>query len=110
MGNRRANSVLLATILITVSSVAVAAPAGEPSFVPIGLEPDSAAPSVIVNRGDHLWKISQRHLEQVLARPTGASEIDPFWRSVIEANQPRLRSGDADLIYPGETIVIPPHD
>jgi nucleoid-associated protein YgaU len=109
MGNRRANSILLATLLITVSAVAMAAPAGEPSFVPVGLDPGSTATSVMVKRGDHLWKISQRHLEQVLARPTGANEVDPFWRSVIEANQPRLRSGDADLIYPGETIVIPPH-
>jgi nucleoid-associated protein YgaU len=109
MGNRRANSVLLATFLVMASSVAMAAPAGEQSFVPIGVEPDSTATSVIVKRGDHLWKISQSHLEQMLARPTGDDEIDPFWRSVIEANQPRLQSGDADLIYPGETIVIPPH-
>jgi nucleoid-associated protein YgaU len=27
---------------------------------------------------------------------------------VIEANRDRLRSGDPDLIYPGEEIILPP--
>jgi hypothetical protein len=28
----------------------------------------------------------------------------------VEANQGRLRSGDPDLIYPGERVILPPVD
>ncbi len=31
-----------------------------------------------------------------------------YWVVVIEANRSRVRSGDPDLIYPGEVIVLPP--
>jgi nucleoid-associated protein YgaU len=37
-----------------------------------------------------------------------ADEISPYWRVVIETNREGLRSGDPDLIYPGETVVLPP--
>jgi nucleoid-associated protein YgaU len=59
---------------------------------------------VVVEKGDHLWKISARHLSEV----DPDSRIAPYWRSVVDLNQPRLRSGDPDLIYPGELIELPP--
>jgi hypothetical protein len=61
-----------------------------------------------VEPGDHLWKISEEHLAGVLGRAVGDAEIDPYWRSVIDANRSHLRSGDPDLIYPGETVALPP--
>ncbi|MGH8949443.1 MAG: LysM peptidoglycan-binding domain-containing protein, partial [Acidimicrobiia bacterium] len=89
-------------------SVALAEPAGAPSFVPVTLD-ESRAPeeSVVVEPGDHLWKISASHLEQVFARPAEPAEIDPYWRAVIEVNQALISSGDPDLIYPGEVISLP---
>lgn len=109
MGERRTTVVLVATAVITVSSVAMADPAGESSFVPVGLSTvDAASSSVTVEDGDHLWKISQAHLDQVLGEPATAVEVDPYWRSVVETNRERLRSGDPDLIYPGEVVVLPP--
>ncbi len=109
MGERRTTIVLVATAVITVSSVALADPVGESSFVPIGLNTvDRTAPSVIVKDGDHLWKISQAHLDHVSGQPATADEVDPYWRSVIEANRERLLSGDPNLIYPGEVVVLPP--
>jgi nucleoid-associated protein YgaU len=55
-----------------------------------------------VAKGDHLWKISARHLD------TDANhEIAPYWRQLIEVNTPHLRSGDPDLIYPGEVVELP---
>jgi len=62
------------------------------------------AGSVTVVKGDHLWKISARRLGD------GASneEISPYWRQVVVVNTPRLRSGDPDLIYPGEIVEVPP--
>ncbi len=57
--------------------------------------------TVVVQRGDHLWKISARHLSGT-DRP-----VAPYWREVVEVNTPSLRSGDPDLIYPGEIISLP---
>jgi hypothetical protein len=36
-----------------------------------------------------------------------AAEITPVWVEVIAANRDRLRSGDPDLIFPGEIVVLP---
>lgn len=63
-----------------------------------GTEPDS----VVVAEGDHLWNISARHLE------TDTNDvIAPYWWEVVEVNTPQLRSGDPDLIYPGEVVELP---
>jgi nucleoid-associated protein YgaU len=43
-----------------------------------------------------------------LGRTAGPDEVAGFWRSVIEANRELIRSGDPDLIYPGEVVVLPP--
>lgn len=75
-------------------------------YLPIALE-FGGTPTVLVEKGDHLWSISADHLEEQLARSPSAAEITPFWRQVIEMNQSQLRSGDPDLIYPGETVVLP---
>jgi nucleoid-associated protein YgaU len=72
--------------------------------VPVALaEKAPGAETVVVERGDHLWKISARHLEEV----DPGSRIAPYWRAVVDLNRPRLRSGDPDLIYPGELIELP---
>jgi nucleoid-associated protein YgaU len=96
-------------MILGMGSVAVAQPAGSPSFVPVSISETSPAPdSVVVEPGDHLWKISEEHLAGVLGRPAEDAEIDPYWRSVIETNRDLLASGDPDLIYPGETVALPP--
>lgn len=63
----------------------------------------AADSSVVVEKGDHLWKISARHVGP------GATdgEVGPYWRKVITVNTPHLRSGDPDLIYPGEVVRLP---
>jgi nucleoid-associated protein YgaU len=63
-----------------------------------GTQPDS----VVVARGDHLWKISARYLGTDVNH-----EVAPYWREVIQVNTPHLRSGDPDLIYPGEVVHLP---
>ncbi len=93
--------------MLSIGSVALAQPTASPSFVPVSVS-EPIPPSVVVEPGDHLWKISQDHLADVLGRPAEDGEVDPYWRSVIEANRDRLLSGDPDLIYPGETVALPP--
>jgi nucleoid-associated protein YgaU len=66
-------------------------------------EPDPELGSVVVAKGDHLWKISARSLGDHATE----SEIAPYWRDVIRLNTPNLRSGDPDLIYPGEVVALP---
>ncbi len=68
----------------------------------------SGSSAVIVADGDHLWSISRRHLEQAHDGAVSDDRVATYWRRVIEGNRDRLRSGDPDLIYPGETVVLPP--
>ena len=63
----------------------------------------------VVVPGDNLWIIAERHLEQVTGQSDlSDQEVANYWVVVIEANRSRVRSGDPDLIYPGEVIVLPP--
>jgi nucleoid-associated protein YgaU len=69
---------------------------------------DTEGPTeVVVVAGDHLWAIAERALAGRLGRPPSDAEIVPFWTALIDANRDRLASGDADLVFPGETIVLP---
>jgi len=102
--------VTLVTVVVMIGSAAMAEPAGTPTFVPVSLGDGAPASegSVVVEPGDHLWKISASHLEGILDRPPEPAEIDPYWRDVIETNRASLSSGAPDLIYPGEVIELPP--
>jgi hypothetical protein len=57
--------------------------------------------------GDNLWNVSKRHLAALTGRTPSDAEIHRYWRRVIDLNLGRLRSGDPDLIYPGEVIFMP---
>ncbi len=76
-------------------------PEGTTLTIPVGRD-------VTVERGDNLWNLAKDELTDAhQERPTNA-EIVPYWLDVIDTNTPHLRSGDPDLIYPGETINLPP--
>ena len=98
----------IVAIVMLVSATAFADQRRERSMLPIRTAaahtPDQ---SVVVAKGDHLWKISAIHLESVLQRPVESADVSPYWRDVIDANIGTLRSGDPDLIYPGEVVVLP---
>lgn len=68
-----------------------------------GSEPSPTADTVTVAPGDHFWKISKRRLADV----DPEAPVAPYWRKVIEANVDNIRSGDPDLIYPGEIVELP---
>jgi nucleoid-associated protein YgaU len=61
---------------------------------------------------DNLWTIARDHLAEARggADQPGTREVAAYWLRVVEANRDRLVSGDPDLIYPGERIVLPPVD
>jgi hypothetical protein len=86
-------------------------PAVTPVVVPVP-PPDvatSALPSEhVVGPGDHLWGIAEAELERRLGRAPTDTEIDPYWRAVIEANRDRLVDrAEPDIIFPGQRIALP---
>ncbi|HZA84990.1 MAG TPA: LysM peptidoglycan-binding domain-containing protein, partial [Actinomycetes bacterium] len=86
-------------------------PGGEPGREPGG-ETRRQQPYE-VKPGDNLWSIARKELTR--ARSGGAGEptnreVAEYWLRLIEVNRNRLRSGDPDLIYPREPIILPPVD
>ncbi|HEY5985422.1 MAG TPA: hypothetical protein VIV12_03415 [Streptosporangiaceae bacterium] len=61
--------------------------------------------------GDNLWTISRDRLAEATGRRASElsdHEIAAYWLRVIAVNRSSLRSGDPDLIFPGEKIQLPP--
>lgn len=61
----------------------------------------------LVQRGEHLWGIAERHLRSVTGRDVTEDEVCQYWVKLMDANRGGLRSGDPDLIYPDERITLP---
>lgn len=50
----------------------------------------------------------ERSQERVL-RDVAASEIDPYWRLLVETNRDRLADPrNADLLFPSQVLEVPP--
>lgn len=76
--------------------------------------PPPAADLHVVERGDNLWSIAAGVLDGRADRGAAGSDataIAAYWLLVVDENRPLLRSGDPDLIFPGEQIrtPAPPH-
>jgi hypothetical protein len=73
-------------------------------------EPPEAPPAdeVVVRAGDNLWKLAEGRLAASLGRPPTSAEVAPYWVRVVEGNRDRFRSGNPDLIFPGERVWMPP--
>ena len=64
-----------------------------------------------VARGEHLWSIAARQVATATEKPPAdftPVDIAPYWLRVIEVNRPRLRSGNPNLVFPGEVVELPP--
>lgn len=71
----------------------------------------SAGPTeVVVRPGDHMWSMAEQKLALVRGRAVSDSEIALYWLKVVGTNLSRIRSGDPDLAFPGEVLVLPPVD
>ncbi len=84
-----------------------------PPLVPTDDQPTYGSPTEIprhytVQPRDNMWTITATYLaEELDRRPTNA-EISEIWHLVMDLNRASIRSGNVDLIYPGEQLVLPP--
>lgn len=60
-----------------------------------------------VVRGDNLWTIAADHIASTHTGGPDVSQITEYWLKVIAANRDTLRSGDPNLIFPGELVALP---
>jgi hypothetical protein len=88
---------------------------GSDVSVPVATSAAAAEPPTVIQPpathtvvgGDNFWVIARAHLESAWGRSPSNDEIGQYWRAVIEDNLDRLRSGDPDLIFPGEVFILP---
>jgi nucleoid-associated protein YgaU len=63
--------------------------------------PAEVAPAVhVVSAGESLWTIAA-------ARTVPGGDVGRYWMRVVDANRATLRSGNPNLIYPGEAVELP---
>ncbi len=68
--------------------------------------PREQADDYVVQPGDSLWSIAANRLTALRGEPPCESEVAAYWVALIDANRAKLRSGDPDLIYPGEHVEL----
>jgi hypothetical protein len=83
-----------------------------PAAATAGTSIPAAAPPPVPSRhtvvaGEHLWSIAAAQLAAATGRAPDIAEIAPYWTQLCMVNAPRLRSGDPDLVYPGEVLELP---
>lgn len=62
-----------------------------------------------VERGEHLWAIAEKTLTDRLGREATDSEVDPYWREMIELNRDQLANPlDPSTVFTGQEILLPP--
>jgi len=94
-------TVFLPTDRILVPEIGDPGPAAPRTTVP------NEPTEVIVKSGDHLWSLAEQRLTQVRGQGVSDTEIALYWLKVVDINLSRIRSGDPDLIFPGEILVLP---
>ncbi len=58
--------------------------------------------------GDNFWTIAAARIAAATRRAPAAADIAPYWQRVVDANRSTIRSGDPNLIFPGEIVMLPP--
>ncbi|MGQ0823782.1 MAG: LysM peptidoglycan-binding domain-containing protein [Actinomycetota bacterium] len=97
-------------VLLLPFDATVDAAGTQPSNESVALTPNASdLATVTVERGDNLWTIAEQRLEVDLDRAPSDSEVAPYWRQVVDANQDRyVQPGNPNLIHPGQILVLPP--
>lgn len=71
--------------------------------------PTAPASTWTVAPGESFWSIAEELLGDAWSRPPSGSEVDPFWRALVEVNRSRLVDPtNPDVIQPGQVFEVPP--
>jgi hypothetical protein len=63
----------------------------------------------VVRPGESLWTIASDTVEVRFGGHASETEVARYWVALMAANQAAVAvTGDADIIYPGMTVVLPP--
>ncbi|MBW3618833.1 MAG: hypothetical protein KY461_01195 [Actinobacteria bacterium] len=79
--------------------------------VPVPQPPRPPSRTVTVAEGDHLWLIAARALAAARGVPVDAlpsHDLARYWADTVAVNRSTVRSGDPDLVFPGEVVRLPP--
>ena len=58
--------------------------------------------------GDNFWAIAKAQVAAKTGQEPSEAEVASYWVKLIDANRSSIRSGDPDLIFPGEVFTLPP--
>lgn len=72
--------------------------------------PHPAPPATwTVHAGDDFWSIAENVVSRRSPTSVSGREVATYWSRLIAANRGRLpEPGDPDLLFPGDTLVLPP--
>lgn len=70
--------------------------------------PAPTAATYVVVPGDNLWRIARARIEATVPHRATDGEVVRYWRRLVDENRTTLRSGDPNLIFPGEILRVPP--
>jgi hypothetical protein len=62
----------------------------------------------IVEPGDSCWRVAEEVLAEAWGRRADVREVTAYWAELVELNADRFVTGDADLIHPGQELLLPP--
>ena len=90
---------------------AVVPPAVPPAFPPVQPTRPVEAPvaeEVRVELGDSFWSLAEEVLAETSGPAASEEEVARYWRRLVAANLDRLVDpGNADLLLPGQVLVVP---
>jgi hypothetical protein len=83
-------------------------PRAGPRTVPLPRpeRPAPRGPIHVVAPGENLWQIARATLAS-RGSPPSNEQVASYWRATVALNRATLRSGNPNLIYPGEAIELP---
>ena len=87
-----------------------AAPATPAATPEAGLATTPAgATRYVVRPGDDLWSIAEAALTRAWGRPPDPRSLGSYWWRVVQVNRDRMPvPGDANLLFPGDGVIVPP--
>lgn len=85
-------------------TVVVTPPTNGPAAASVALsEAATETRTYQIRSGDNLWHIAEHRVGEA----GGIDEVTVYWRRLIADNRDTLRSGDPNLIFPGEIVTLP---